>query len=380
LRKKFDLNKVLPKLIEEERTFSPKALRDAILRKFNKAYKPHSISMWLARHPEIVQDLKERVISEELPKEVIAQSIFNNGAFEELKSVKEWLIQLDARELSAEYIQGKINLLKNVCKGTMFGYDLVEEGSWCLKHPDRLTLQEAMEIISIIKRKGKDTYYLKRDLKDFMQSKGVAVGKKVAVGKPKGYGKYAKLFVVKDALNEMLHWIRDIDFEAYVVDAFMFKTGTRISATLNAMIEDFAVVGDQAIITVYDKGRRSKYPKGHPWEKRLDSQLVWELKQLIGDRKHGKIFSIGYDKMADLNKEAIEKFAPDTLKQYPDLFVNHFWRHMFFQHILRHPACDWNYTKAGALGGATPQSVEESYGKPPEETLKQWSDIRITLD
>ena len=379
MRKKFRMKKELPKLIASEKTFSPKNLRETILRKYNVKVTPQAISMWLSRHPDIVRDLKEKVVAEERPKEVIGESIFNNGTFEELQSIKEWLVQLDARELDNVYIRQKINALKNVCKGTMFGFDLVAEGSWCLKHPDRLTLKEAMEFISIIRRKGKDTYYIKRDLKDFMQSKGEAVGKRIAVGKPKGYGKYAKLFEEKPVLNQMLKFVRSVDFEAYVTDAFMYKTGTRITATLNAKIEDFAEVEDEGIITVYDKGRRSKYPKGHPWDKHLDSQLVWELKQLIGDRTYGKIFSIDKKKMGNFNREAIEKFSPKTLKRFPNLFVNHFWRHMFFQHILR--KCNWNYTIAGALGGATPQSVEESYGKPPEETIKQWSGTyRITLD
>jgi len=48
---------------------------------------------------------------------------------------------------------------------------------------------------------------------------------------------------------------------------------------------------------------------------------------------------------------------------------------MFFQHVLR--KCEWNYTIAGALGGASPQSVEESYGKPPDETIKQWGEIHF---
>ena len=373
--KKFRMRKELPKIVLKEKTFSYTKLRDIILRDYNVEKSPDAIRKWLSRHPEILRDLKEKVISEELPRPVVSETIFNNGTFEELTTVKDWLIQLDARELVRKYINAKINLLKNVCKGTIFGFDLVQEGLWCLKHPDRLTLKEAMEFISIIRRKGKDTYYIKRDLKDFIQSKGIGVGKRIAVGKPKGYGKYAKVFVEKDILTQMLKWIRNINFEVYVVDAFMYKTGTRIGATLKALIDNMAEVGDKGIITVYDKGRRSKYPEGHPWDKGLDSQLLWEIKQLIGDRTHGKIFSVTSGEIGELNRQALEKFAPEILKKYPDLFVNHFWRHMFFQHILR--KCNWNYTIAGSLGGATPQSVEESYGKPPEESIKEWSDTYI---
>ena len=334
--------------------------------------------MFFKRNPDVLRKLRTEIIKQELPELEVSLTIFNNGTFEALPSVKEWLIQLDSRELDREYVLSKIGLLKNVCKGTMYSLNLTKEKNpdgtplWCLKHPDRLTLKEAMQFISIIKKKGQDTYRLKRDLKDFMQSKGIGIGKRIVVGKPKGYGKYAKLFVKMKRLREMLNWIKNINFEAYVADSFMLKNGTRIDATLEALIQNMAEVGEEAVITVYDKGRKSKYPKGHPWEKKIDSQLLWEIKQLIGDRKHGKIFSITYDAISRINRKALERFCPEILKQYPKLYINHFWRHMFFQHILR--KCGWNYTIAGALGGAHPLSVEESYGKPPEETIKQWSD------
>ncbi|MEX2737472.1 MAG: hypothetical protein Q6356_000155, partial [Candidatus Wukongarchaeota archaeon] len=178
-----------------------------------------------------------------------------------------------------------------------------------------------------------------------------------------------------DTLRQMLKWIKTANFEVYTVDCFMLKNGTRIDATLEAVIEEMTEVGEEAVITVYDKGRKSKYPKGHPWDKKIDSQLLWEMKQLIGDRKHGKIFSVNYNTVSDVNREALQKFCAKVLEQYPQLYINHFWRHMFFQHVLR--KCKWNYTIAGALGGASPQSVEESYGKPPDETIKQWGEIHF---
>lgn len=375
---KYRAKRDLPKFAKEYHTLSPKALAEIILSKRNKEITTQSITNWFRRHPQIHDRLKASIIQKELPQVEVAPSIFRNGTFEQLPSVKEWLIQLDARELTKEYTQGKIGLLKRACRGKFVGIDLVKEGIWCLKHPDRLTMKECMELISLMKKKGKDTYPLKRDLKDFLESKGIAVGKRIAVGKPKGYGKYAKLHVKKPVLRDMLNWIQGEDFEVYVIDAFMYKTGTRIGASQEVLIENIAEVGDKAVVTVYDKGRKSKYPEGHPWDKRIDNTLLYELKQLIGDRKAGKVFTVSYDRISKLNREALERFAPDTLLKYPNLFVNHFWRHMFFQHILRR--CDWNYTKAGALGGSSPQSVEESYGKPPEETIKQWGEkLYITI-
>lgn len=362
-------------MILREKTFSPTKLSEVLLAEYNVKRTPESITMWLSRHPDIVRDLKGKVVEEELPKEVVVETIFSNGTFEQLPSVKQWIMQMEARELSQDYMNQRIGEVKNACKGQYknWNLDLVLEGLWSFKHPDRLTVKDALELISILKKRGKDTCRIKGALKDFIESKGKeTVGKKFAVGKPKGFGKFAKLFVEAPILKEMLEWIRNINLEAYVADEFMYKTGTRIEATLASLIENFAEVEDKAIQTVYDKGRRSKYPKGHPWDKRCDAQLTWEMKQLIGDRGHGKIFNISADTMAKLNREAIEKFAPEVLQQYPDLMPNHFWRHMFFQHILRR--CNWNYKVAGALGGATSQSVEESYGEPPDQVIKKWSE------
>ena len=360
----------LPKFAREYHTLSPTELQAIILKERNRDLQPEAIIMWFHRHPDIYEQLKNEILQEELPEIEISETIFNNGNFKELPSVKNWRLELDARELDDAYTTQKFNNLRNACLGKSHGFNFVEEGKYCLKHPDRLTLKDAMLFISLLKGKGKDAYYFKRDLKDFLESKGIVVGKKFAVGKPKGYGKYAKLFIEKDIVNKMLEWIKQQNFEVYVVDFFMFKNGTRITATLNALIENLKVVGEEAIITVYDKGRRSKYPHGHPWDKRVDSTLLHDLRMLIGDRTLGNIFTVTASDVGKLNREALELYAPKILKRFPHLKINHLWRHLFFQYILRQ--CNWNYTIAGALGGATPQSVEESYGKPPEQTLKEW--------
>jgi hypothetical protein len=80
--------------------------------------------------------------------------------------------------------------------------------------------------------------------------------------------------------------------------------------------------------------------------------------------------------MANLNKTAITKFALEILEMYPDLMPSHFWRHIFFQNILR--ASDWNYKVAGALGGSSSQSVEESYGEPDKSTVDEWREKYIS--
>jgi len=366
---KYKPSRDLPEFARQLKTLSPSKLAEMVLNKRNEERTPESITMWFREHPEIYEQLK-RELKEGLPSETekVDLSIYQNGQFSELPSVKNWMLELSARELTDEYVRQKINILKNVCLGKVYGFDLVQEGKWCLKHPDRLSLRDVMELIALLKERKKDTYQIKRDMKDFLQSKDVVVGKKFVVGKPKGYGKYAKLFVEGETCEKMLEWINQQNHEAYLVDKVMWKTGTRITATLTAQIDELR--GN--ILTVYDKGRLSKYPRGHPWDKRLGTILLAEVKAFIGDRKNGKIFSISDTEMAKLNRMAIEKFAPEVFEQYPDLMVNHFWRHMFAQHMLR--KTDWNYAVVASLGGWTPQALEESYGKPPEKLVAEWGE------
>jgi hypothetical protein len=367
---KYDPKRDLPDFAREIKSLSPSKLAEVVLNRRNKKVTHESITMWFKRHPEIEEQLRKELV-QGLPteKQEVDASAFQNGSFQEIPSVKNWLLEMNARELSKDTISSKIITLRQLCQGRfpMLKIDLVAEGKMSLKHPDRYHLQDALEIITILKAKDVDTTYFKHVLKDFLLSKGEVIGKKIVVGRSRSYGRYAKLFVEMPRLVQILTWIRSQNYEAYVADLFMFKTATRISATLESLIENIS----GKTITVYDKGRHSIYPKGHPWDKNLDSQLLPELENIIGGRRNGKIFSLSEEDMRDINREAITKFAPEVLGQYPDLMVNHFWRHMFAQHMLR--ATNWNYAKVAAMGGWTPQALEECYGKPPSEIVKEWA-------
>jgi len=369
---KYKAERDLPDFAREFKTLSPSKLAEIVLIRRNKRIHPEAIGMWFKRHPDVHDRLSKEIVAG-LPtiKEEVDLSIFEFGNFEQLPSVKNWIVMLNNRELAEKYIKNKIYLLRKVCKGEVHTYDLVAEGKWVYKHPDRLMLDDVMKIIALLRERGVDTYPYKRDLKDFLESKGVPVGKKIVVGKPKGYGKYARLFVEAPILEQMLAWIRSQSEEAYVLDNFMYKTGTRITASLEALIEKLSEVGNRGILRVYDKGRFSIYPEGHPWDKYLDPSLLHEIKSIIGNRTKGKIFSIRPDILGRLNRTAIQRFAPEVLEEYPDLDVNHFWRHMFAQHMLR--KTDWNYAVVGSLGGWTASALEESYGKPPEKLVEEWA-------
>ncbi len=151
------------------------------------------------------------------------------------------------------------------------------------------------------------------------------------VGKPRNYGKLASLFVERTVLDEMLAWIEQESFECYVADDFMFKTGTRLTATLKALIEN--IIFQQHAIKVYDKARRSIFPEGKEWIEYIPLQLWRNLHQLIGKRKSGEIFHISKAELNNVNREALQRFLPELEPKIR--MPSHFWRHMFFQHVLR---------------------------------------------
>jgi integrase len=366
---KYKASRDLPQFATECKTLSPSKLAEIVLNRRNEKVTSESVTMWFKRHPDIYDALRKELI-EGLPteKEKVDSSIFERRQFEELPSVKAWILDMKARELSEHSVALQKGNLRLICKGYFpkHGIDIVAEGKWSYKHPDRLTLQDAMEIIAILKDKGIDTYQYKGTLKDFLTSKGVVIGKKITVGKSKGFGKLAKLYVERPIIDDMLEWIKNIDFEAYVCDDFMFKTGTRLSASLKALIENINF--EQHTIRIYDKARRSLYPEGKEWEKYVPLKLWQNLMKVIRDRKSGKIFNKTRKELTNLNREALKRFASELEPKIS--MPNHFWRHMFFQHLLR--TTDWNYGVCAELGGSTVASLQESYGKPPQAVVREW--------
>jgi hypothetical protein len=366
---KYKASRDLLEFARENKTLSPSRLANIVLNRRNKEITPEAVTHWFKRHPTIYEELRKEIIKG-LPteKEKVDDSIFERKQFAELLSIRAWILEMKARELKELTILQQVSDLRLVCRGIFphQNINLVSEGKWCFKHPDRLNLQDALEIIAILKDKKIDSNRFKRALKDFLTSKDIVVGKKIVVGKLRSFGKLAKLYVERSILNQMLEWIKKQDFEAYVCHDFMFKTGTRKTATLKALIEN--VDFQQHTIKVYDKARNSLYPEGKEWEKYISSELWQNLKKLIGKRKVGRIFSIDKQRLGNFNREALKRFLPDLEPKIRK--PNHFWRHMFFQHMLR--ATDWNYALCSELGGSTVSSLQESYGKPPKEIVRQW--------
>ncbi len=371
----------IPNAVRYLHTFSPTEIREWVLDRFNKSITPQSITMWLKRNPDIKKQLKKEIVKKELPSEEVRESVFKTGTFEIFDSVDVWIRDMKRRKLRQRTIDANISALKRVCKGyfKLKRIDLREKG-WSYKHPDRLTLENCIEFIDLMNEHYPDVDLstLRLAMRNFLDSKGIHVGAKISGAKHISAGKYARLFVNKNVLEDILEEIELNSYEAYVASNFMYQTGARISATLNARLEEIRVEGDYREIRIYDKGRRSKYPKGHPWDKALQDELFSEIKAITGfphKRRTGKIFQIKAIELREITREALEEFCPEVLEQYPSLMVCHFWRHMFAQHMLR--MTEWNYGIVASLGGWTVKALEESYGKPPRAIVREWGLSKI---
>lgn len=362
---KYKPSRDIPRFAREHKTVSASTLARIILSKRNKDVKPHSITVWFDRHPLTKGAILKGIHDQELPQVEVNATIFQNGTFEQLDTVKEWLEQMQDRKLDPTTISGRIAALKQVCRGQGLK-------DYTFKHPDRLTLDETRDYI----RQKKASHHIHIALRDFLLSKGIVVGKKISGATVKG--KYRKLYVPPAVCREFLEGVKALNFQCYAVDLFEVKNATRVSAVLNALIEN--INEEEGYITVFDKGRRSIYPEGHDWDKHLDPELKAALKRVIGNRVEGLIFSIDVDDVRKINKSVLN----DLIKKHADnlkvvrllkMCLNiptHWLRHEFFQHCLH--KTDWKYGVCAALGGSTVSSLEESYGAPPKAIVKKWGE------
>lgn len=398
---KYKPNRDIPRFIEKYHTFQPKELREIILKERNHDASIETLCNWMRRHKDIIDKIRETIIEQEKPQEEVSPTIFENGTFEELPSVKNWKQEMQDRVLAPNHIKTRIGILKQICKGSFPRLKFnpiiqesdetkpiiddsnprqknklilaepnepidksIKELNWCYKHPDRLTLDESRDLVRVMRDKGYETAQVRFTLRNFLLSKGITVGDKISGAKEKGYGKFANLYVPLDQLIKLLAKIKELDLEVALVSLFMFKTGTRISATLDSTIEDLDF--DNHTVKGIDKGRHSKGRK--PFKKYLDAELEHELKTFIGQRQTGKLFTIAADQSSQINREAMKIVIPDLEPKIE--MPNHFWRHMFAQHMLR--LTNWNYSAVAYLGSWTVKALQESYGAPPDEIIKQW--------
>jgi integrase len=377
---KYKPERDIPDAVRELKSVSPSKIVQWILNHRNVKRSPESITHWFERHAQIFEELnKETVEGAPTAQQQVDMSIFEDVAFRETDSVKNWIKEMQDRNLSTKFVQQRVAALRRICMGNFprWNINLIAENLWCFKHPDRLELDECRDLLRLTKAKGFDTHTLRMPLRDFLLSKGIVIGKKITGEKPQGFGKYADLKVAPNMLDQMLNDMKGRDVEAYLADKFMYHTGTRINATLNVLLSDFEVRDTHVEVKVFDKARRSKLHgeeitrQGKKWIKIIGVPFYWELYEFaVSKGRTGRLFEIDHNTMSKINKDLIERHCPEVLKKYGDVNPNHFWRHMFAQTNLERSK--WNYTQVAFLGGWDVKSLQESYGKPPEEKLREW--------
>lgn len=291
---RYDPNRDLPDFARNLKTLSPSKLSEEVLKKRNEEVTPQSITMFFKRHPALWESLNAELV-EGLPTEAQAvdTSIFQNGSFDQISSVKEWTQHLRVvRRVREETIKKHVGILRQICYGRLpqKKIDLVQEGTWCLKHPDRLTYKDGKEFLNLIIQKGCDPCAFAKTLKSFLLNKGITEATQFLVGKGANFGKYKEMFVKESTLEEMLKWILETyGLEAYTMDLLMYKRAYRIHAVVKANIEDLSPEGK---ITLYEKAKQSKYGlRGKPVTHALKPHLVENLRTIAEGRLSGRFSS-----------------------------------------------------------------------------------------
>ena len=353
---KYRASRDIPKFVKEYHTFSPSELARIILEKRNKEVTPESITMWFKRNPKVLQKLQSEIIAKELPELEVSETIFNNGTFEELPSVKKWIQTLQDRHVKDRSIKSRIGTLKRICKG----HGLTQE-EWSMKHPDRLTEDDFKEYNRKIRAKGMNDQPYRNVERNFL------LYSKQTVPTISGHitlGKYSDLHVPREQLNQIFNEIKAQDYLAYSASKFSFKTGARENAVLKAETKKLNI--EEKTIVLHEKRKARQDIRKEV--KYIDQELMEDLKPLIAKDTKYLFEGLTKDRWCEVCREAYDKIIPEINKRIP--MPVHFWRHMFAQHMLR--ATDWNYSVVAGLGGWTEEALKRSYGQPPQAVIAKW--------
>jgi integrase len=354
----------IPDFARELRSLSPSKIADRILTKKNVKRAPQSVTMWFKEHTEIHDQLCEE-FSEDLPteKQTIDRSIFEKGSFEELSSVKMWIQDLTLRNAKEATIKAWVNSLKRVCKGEL--KDRVPIPDWSLKHPDRLTLQDAKDFLFEVKKRNLRMREYALMLRNFLMSgrQIIVLSTDISGRLEEDAGQYADLFASKEKIYEIFDYLNERNHMAYLISKFSYKTASRLTASLEAR---WAFLNhEERTITVFEKAIKGKGKR--KCIKLLPEDLYVELMEL--EPKQGRIFQgLEAQELNRLLREAYRAIIPEIAERIPKPF--HFWRHMFAQHMLR--ASHWNYGLVASLGHWSLEALRRYYGLPPKEELRKF--------
>jgi hypothetical protein len=359
---KYKASRDIPQIALELKTLSPSRIADRILSKRHVERKPESVTMWFSRNSS-VHDQLSKELAGSLPseKQVVDQTIFEKASFEELFSVKKWIQDLTLRNAKEATIRGWVNLLKRVCRGEVQDRVLIRD--WTLKHPDRLTLQDAKDFLYELKKRHQRIREWALMLRNFLTSgREIIVSSTDISGRLEDdAGQYADLYTSKQKIYEIFDYLNQRNHMAYLISKFSYKTASRLTASLEAQ---WAFLNhEEKEITVFEKATKGKAKTR--CVKLLPDDLYAELMQLPS--KRGKIFKgLEAKELNRLLREAYGVVIPEIAQRIPKPF--HFWRHMFAQQMLR--ASNWNYGLVASLGHWSLETLRRYYGRPPKETIK----------
>lgn len=375
MKKKFKLSFELPELVKKYKTVSPSELQKLVLQDFNVDTTAESITMFFKRHPQETQLLKDYLTQNVASQIVVSADLFKNGNFFEVPLIKKWGNE-KATRVSADYHTGNVNSIKSICQGVYYLKDRhthklteVHIDGWEPKSPERLTLEQVQEYLAVIHKAGTGTKQYRIAARDFFLSRDGRTMKPTEIsGDMPKIGKWKHAVATKKEIADILQYVKERNFRAFVADLFMYKTGTRSRATFSEVLKtNFHCVEGVNIVSIMDKGfhrkGRKQWDKIIPDDLKADLELLWEL--------NNNPFEDLEDKARELNKEAYRAILQPNSPEL-DLALmepNHFWRHMFAQHMLRET--NWNYDAVAFLGGWDgTDMLKKVYGAPPIEMLR----------
>lgn len=267
------------------------------------------------------------------------------------------------------------------------------------RHPDKLTIAEAGKLVSDIetgKVKSMGIESTKKTIRSWFENRGVSGELLTAEGidgsASKGSGKRSRVRITPEQRKRFMTVLTEktkqdfkgkngwIHFEEnpnlvhaiLILPKFLYYTGTRKTATLNATwdkLEDYEWKYPINTIEVIDKGLHRKGRKR--WFKRLAGDFREEMVKFwnaVGQPKEGRIFPFTDNQIYDLFAECYEE-AEIPEKVYKGMPI-HIWRHTACQDLLE--ATNYNYDKVGEiLGWDNIETMKKHYGKVGEKVIEK---------
>ena len=321
--------------------------------------------MWISRNPKVAEELEQGLKDRELDRVSISTGIFENGVFREIEPVKKWIMELTNRGVKPVIIDTWVNAIKHVCKGELPKGNVI--ASWGLKHPSKLTLEDAKAFIYEAKTRGIHSRRIRLVLRNFLSSRGIVVKSTDISGElEEDAGQFADLYVSREKVYELLAEIKSMNLVAYQASFFAYKTASRIHATLNA--DSQFLNYEEHKLTVFEKSSSRKA------KKKVIKLLPDDLwLQMPLDRK-GLLFPIEESKINEIIRTAMKKVIPEIEPRITRPF--HFWRHMYAQHMLRSKNPDgsiqWNTGLVARTGNWSVEALERYYGKADQAIVDDY--------